>query len=75
MAAIIEGNERLREIFDGGGRLSLAAQTTVDLHIISAFVDIEKAPQSHISFGILGVDLQAELQGMLRLEWGRLHGA
>jgi hypothetical protein len=38
-------------------------------------VDAEKAPHDHISFGILGNDLQAELQGVLRLEWGQLHGA
>jgi hypothetical protein len=38
-------------------------------------MDIEKAPHGHISFGILGDDLQAELQRMLHLEWGRFHGA
>jgi hypothetical protein len=38
-------------------------------------VDAEKASHNHISFGIFGNDLQAKLQGMLHLEWGRFHGA
>jgi hypothetical protein len=75
MAAIVEGSEWLREIFDDQGRLSLMAQTIADLHIISAFMDAEKAPHGHISFGILGDDLQAELQSELHLEKGQLHGA
>ncbi len=70
MATIIEGSEWLREIFDGQGRLSFAAQITTDLHIVPAFMDVEKAPHGHISFGILGDNLQVELQGVLRLEWG-----
>jgi hypothetical protein len=44
--------------------------TTIDLHTVSTFVDAEKAPHGHISFGILGDDLQVEFQGVLRLEWG-----
>ncbi|CAM6021882.1 unnamed protein product [Sphagnum balticum] len=74
MVAIVEGSKRLCEIFDGRGRLSLVAQTIADLHTVPAFVDAEKAPHGHISFGILGDNLQAELQSVLRLEWGRLHG-
>jgi hypothetical protein len=57
MATIVEGSEWLCEIFDGRGCLSLAVQTTTDLHIVPAFVDTEKALHSHISFGILGDDL------------------
>ncbi len=72
--AIVEGSERLREIFDGRGCLSLATQTTTNLHIVSTVVDVEKAPHGHISFGILGDNLQVELQGMLCLEWGQFHG-
>jgi len=74
MATIFEGNERLCEIFDCRGHLSLAARITANLHNVLAFVDAEKAPHGHISFGFLGDDLQAELQGVLRLEWGWLHG-
>jgi len=48
--------------------------TTIDLHTVSTFVDAEKAPHGHISFGILRDDLQVEFQGVLRLEWGRFHG-
>jgi len=55
--------------FDGWGRLSIAGQTTIDLHTFPAFVDAKKAPHDHISFGILGDNLQAELQSMLCLEW------
>ncbi len=61
---IVEGNEWLREIFDGWGRLSIAGQTTIDLHTIPAFVDAKKASHDHISFGILGDNLQAELNGV-----------
>jgi hypothetical protein len=75
MVAIVERSERVHEIFDGRGRLLLVAQTTTDLHTIPTFVDVKKAPHSHISFGILGEDLQAKLKGMFRLEWGQLHGA
>jgi hypothetical protein len=70
MAMIVEGSERLREIFDGQGRLSLAPRTTVDLHVVLTFVDAKTALHGHISFNILGDDLQVELQGVLRLEWG-----
>jgi len=62
-------------IFDGRGRLSLAAWTTTNLHTVPAFMDAEKAPHGHISFGILGDDLQVELKSVFCLEWGRLHGA
>ncbi len=75
MAMIVKGNEWLCEIFDGQGRLSLLARTIVNLHTVSAFMDAEKALHDHISFGILGDDLQVKLQGMLRLKWGQLHGA
>jgi hypothetical protein len=75
MAVIVEGSEQIREIFDGQGCLSLAAQTIANLHTVPAFMDAEKAPHDHISFAILGDDLQAKLQGVLRLEWGQLHGA
>ncbi|CAM6067840.1 unnamed protein product [Sphagnum tenellum] len=74
MATIVEGSERLREIFDGQGRFSLIAQTIANLHTIPTFVDAKKASHDHISFGILGDDLKAEVQGVLRMEWGRLHG-
>ncbi len=74
MATIIEGSKWLCEIFDGQGRLSLVIRTSVNLHTVSAFMDIEKALHGHISFGILGDDLKAEFQGVLRLEWGQLHG-
>jgi len=37
-------------------------------------MDTEKALHGHISFGILGDKLKAEFQGVLRLEWGQLHG-
>jgi len=74
MATIVEGNEWLCEIFDGQGRLSLVVQTTVNLHTVPAFMDTEKALHGHISFGILGDKLKAEFQGVLRLEWGQLHG-
>ncbi len=74
MAAIIEGIKLFCEIFDGQGRLSLAARIITNLHIVPAFVDVEKLPHGHISFGILQNDLQAKLHGMLCLEWGRLHG-
>jgi hypothetical protein len=57
MVAIVERSKRLCEIFDGRGHFSLATQTTVDLHIVSSFMDIEKALHNHISFGILGDDL------------------
>jgi hypothetical protein len=57
MLATVEGNGWLCEIFDGQDRLSLVARTTIDLHTVSAFVDVEKAPHNHISFGILGDDL------------------
>jgi len=42
--------------------VEVAFHTTADLHVVLAFVDAEKAPYGHISFGILGDDLQAELQ-------------
>lgn len=67
MAMIVEGCERLCEIFDGRGYLSFAARTTANLHIVSAFVDAKKALHNHISFGILRGNLQAKLQGMLDL--------
>ncbi len=57
MAAIVEGSERLCEIFDGRSRLSLVARTIANLHTVLAFMDAEKAPHDHISFGILGDDL------------------
>jgi hypothetical protein len=57
MVVIVEGSERVREIFDDRGCFSLAAQTTTDLHTVPTFVDVEKAPHNHISFGILGNDL------------------
>jgi hypothetical protein len=75
MAVIVEGSEWLCEIFDGWGRLLLVALITTNLHIVSAFVDIEKAPHGHTSIGILKDDLLAKLQGVLCLEWGWLHGA
>ncbi len=61
MATIVEGSEWLCEIFDGWGRLSLAARTIADLHIVPTFVDTEKASHGHISYGILGDNLQVEL--------------
>jgi hypothetical protein len=67
MATIVKGNEWLCEIFDGQGHLSLVAQTTADLqtttdlHTVSTFMDAKKALHDHISFGILGDDLQVEL--------------
>jgi hypothetical protein len=70
MVAIVEGSEWLCEIFDGQGHLSLTARTIIDLHIVMAFVDVEKALHGHISYGILGDNLQAELQGVFHLEWG-----
>jgi hypothetical protein len=51
MVVIVEGSEQLHEIFDHRGCLSLAARTIVDLHTIPTFVDVEKAPHGHISFG------------------------
>jgi hypothetical protein len=74
MATIVEGSKWLCEIFDGRGHLLLVAQTTTDLHIVPTFVDAGKALHGHISFGIVGNNLEAKLQGMLRLEWGQLHG-
>jgi hypothetical protein len=75
MATIVEGKEWLCELFDGRGRLSLVARTTTNLHIVPTFVDAKKALHSHILFCILRDKLQAKLQGVLRLEWGQLHGA
>jgi len=57
MATIVEKSKRLCEIFNGQGCLSLAARITADLHAVLAFVDVEKTPHNHISFGILGDDL------------------
>jgi hypothetical protein len=57
MTVIVERSEWLCEIFDGWGRLSLATQTIANLHIVPIFVDAEKAPHGHISYGILGDDL------------------
>jgi hypothetical protein len=42
MATIVKGSEWLCEIFDGQGHLSLMARITADLHIVSAFMDVEK---------------------------------
>jgi hypothetical protein len=66
MVAIVEENEWLREIFDRRGRLSLVAQITTNLYTVPAFMDAAKATHDHVSFGILGDDLRAELQGVLR---------
>jgi hypothetical protein len=74
MATIVKGSEELCEIFDGRSCLLLTAQTTTNPHTVLAVVDAKKASHNHVSFGILRDDLQAELQGVLRLEWGRLHG-
>jgi hypothetical protein len=57
MATIVEGSKWLHEIFDGQGRLSLAARTTANLHVVPTFVDAKKAPHDHISFGIFGNNL------------------
>jgi hypothetical protein len=70
MATIVEGSERLCKIFYGRHHLSLATRTTADLHIVATFMDAEKAPHGHISFGIFGHNLHAEFHGVLHLEWG-----